>query len=285
MTPARWQEVKRLYHAVLEAEPSGRKSLLESATPEVRREVESLLSLEDSGTNPLDRDLWPDAASLLDYSGGTQTELGEHADLGHYETLAPIGRGGMGEVYLAHDQKLGRDVAIKALPKEFSDDAERLSRFRQEARLLASLNHPNIAAIYGLEESGEVNFLVLELVKGETLAERLKRGGPMAVDEALAVMSQVADALEAAHQKGITHRDVKPANVKLTAEGRVKVLDFGLAKPPVTAADAAGLDTEQGRILGTPRYMSPEQARGLEVDQRTDIWAFGSKELTPTAIA
>jgi eukaryotic-like serine/threonine-protein kinase len=237
--------------------------------------VESLLSTEDSDTNPLDRGLWPDAAVLLEDAAETQTALGEHAHLGQYQIRALLGRGGMGEVYLAHDGKLGRGVAIKALPKEFSEDAERLSRFRREARVLASLNHPNIAAIYGLEESSGVNFLVLELVEGETLAERLKRTGPIPVDEALGVMSQAADALEAAHRKGTTHRDVKPANIKLTAEGRVKVLDFGLAKPPPMKTAGAGLDTEHGRILGTPRYMSPEQARGQEVDQRTDIWAFG----------
>ena len=171
-------------------------------------------------------------------------------------------------------------MAIKTLPKEFSDDPERLSRFRREARVLASLNHPNIAAIYGLDESAGVNFLVLELVEGETLAQRLKRTGPMAVAEALRVMSQVAEALEAAHQKGITHRDIKPANIKVTPEGRVKVLDFGLAKVLRTAATGprmkpagVGLDTADGRILGTPRYMSPEQARGQEVDRRTDVWA------------
>jgi serine/threonine protein kinase len=277
MTPERWQEVKSLYHAVLEADPSGRGALLESADPEVRREVESLLSSEDSGASPLDRDLWPDAGSLLDDRTETQTQLGESANLGQYEIRTLLGRGGMGEVYLAHDRKLGRDVAIKTLPKEFSDDPERLSRFQREARVLASLNHPNIAAIYGLDESAGVNFLILELVEGETLAERLKRTGPIPVAEALRVMSQVAEALEAAHRKGITHRDIKPANIKVTPEGRVKVLDFGLAKVLRTAGRPAsvGLESGTGRILGTPRYMSPEQARGEAVGQRTDVWAFG----------
>ena len=268
MTPALWQEVKRLYHAVLEAEPSGRRLLLESAAPEVRCEVESLLSQEDSGTNPVDRDFWSNALVFSERAENMPTELAEHSRFGQYEILAPIGRGGMGEVYLAHDHKLGRDVAIKALPSEFSTDPERLSRLRQEARVLASFSHPNIATIYGLEEHAGVSFLVLELVKGETLAERLQRTGPMSPEESLAVMSQVADALEGAHQQGVIHRDVKPANVKLTAEGRVKVLDFGLAKPPPVRCADAGLDTAQGRILGTPRYMSPEQARGQPVDQR-----------------
>lgn len=282
MTPERWEEVKYLYHAVLEAEPSDRGALLESADPEVRREVESLLSPGDSSADPFDRDVLSDAGSLLEDAAATVGRLGENANLSHYEIRTLIGRGGMGEVYLAHDGKLGRDVAIKTLPKEFSEDPERLSRFRREARVLASLNHPNIAAIYGLDESAGVNFLILELVEGETLAERLKRTGPIPVDEALRVMIQVAEALGAAHQKGITHRDIKPANIKATPEGRVKVLDFGLAKVLRTAAAApplkpaeAGLESGTGRILGTPRYMSPEQARGEAVDQRTDIWAFG----------
>jgi serine/threonine protein kinase len=280
MTPEQWQEVKEVYHAVVEADPSGRGALLASADPEVRREVESLLSSSASGADPLDRNVLSDAGSLLDDEISALAQFGENANLGQYRIQTLLGRGGMGEVYLAHDRKLGRDVAIKTLPKEFSEHPERLSRFQREARVLASLNHPNIAAIYGLDEAAGVNFLVLELVEGETLADRLKRTGPMPLDEALPVMSQVADALEAAHRKGITHRDIKPANIKLTPEGRVKVLDFGLAKvlrKPATGPTPVevGLDTGDGRILGTPRYMSPEQARGQEVDRRTDIWAFG----------
>jgi len=279
MTPEHWQQVKSLYHAVLEAEPSDRGALLHSADPDVRREVESLLSSEDSGASHLNLDLLSDAGALLDDEAETQGQLG--VNLGQYQIHAMLGRGGMGDVYRAHDPKLGRDVAIKTLPKEFGDDPERLSRFRREARVLASLNHPNIGAIYGLDESAGVNFLILELVEGETLAERLKRTGPMPVDEVVRVMSQVAEALEAAHCKGITHRDIKPANIKVTPEGRVKVLDFGLAKvlpgpkAPRIKSAGVGLDTGDGRILGTPRYMSPEHARGQEVDWRTDIWAFG----------
>jgi len=185
----------------------------------------------------------------------------------------------MGEVYCARDTKLGRDVALKILPADFARDPERLSRFRREARLLASLNHPNIAAIYGMEESGGVHALVMELVPGETLAER---AGPVPLGEALCIALQIAEALEAAHEKGIIHRDLKPANVKVTAEGKVKVLDFGLGKafaPDQNEVDlSAGATmrgTEEGRILGTPGYMSPEQARGKQVDTRTDIWAFG----------
>jgi len=206
--------------------------------------------------------------------------------LGAYEILGALGAGGMGEVYRARDTKLGRDVAIKVLPPEVAREPERLARFQREAHLLASLNHPNIAAIYGLEEADGKPFLVLELVEGEELAARLKRG-PIPVEEALGMAKQIAEGLEEAHEKGIVHRDLKPANVKLTAEGKVKVLDFGLAK--AYAGDPAGGGsaelsrsptwtqggTEAGAILGTAAYMSPEQARGKTVDRRADVWAFG----------
>src|SRR6202790_4885097 len=204
--------------------------------------------------------------------------------LGSYEVVAPIGAGGMGEVYQAHDTRLGRDVAIKVLPEALSHDPERLSRFQREAKMLAALNHPNIATIYGLEQSGSTSYLVMELVSGETLQERVKRDGAVPIEEALAIAKQIAEALEAAHEKGIIHRDLKPANVKVTPEDKVKVLDFGLAK--AFADDSATEDlsnsptlsmaaTMQGVILGTAAYMSPEQARGKAVDKRTDIWAFG----------
>jgi len=205
--------------------------------------------------------------------------------LGPYEIVALIGSGGMGEVYQAHDTKLARDVAIKVLPEAFAHDPQRLSRFQREAKLLASLNHPNIATIHGLEESHGTHYLVMELVPGETLSQRIKREGALPVEEALGIAKQMAEALEAAHEKSIIHRDLKPANVKVTPEGKVKVLDFGLAK--AFAGDGAGDDpsnsptlsqaaTLQGVILGTAAYMSPEQARGKAVDKRTDIWAFGA---------
>src|ERR1700680_1830941 len=203
---------------------------------------------------------------------------------GPYEILAPIGAGGMGEVYRARDTKLGRDVAIKVLPEAFAHDPERLSRFQREAKMLAALNHPNIATIYGLEQSNGTSYLVMELVAGETLADHLKREGAVPLEEALTIAKQIAEALEAAHEKGIIHRDLKPANVKVTPEGKVKVLDCGLAK--AFAGDTSTEDignsptlsraaTMQGVILGTAAYMSPEQARGKAVDKRTDIWAFG----------
>ncbi|PYS37214.1 MAG: hypothetical protein DMG14_22055, partial [Acidobacteria bacterium] len=202
--------------------------------------------------------------------------------LGSHEIVALLGKGGMGEVYRARDTKLKREVAIKILPDQFSRDHDRVNRFQREAEVLASLNHPNIATIYDLQEANGLRYLVLELVEGETLAERVRRG-PIPVPEALEVAQYVCEALEAAHEKGIVHRDLKPANAKITPEGKVKILDFGLAKAfeRSTLADLSNsptmmtAGTEGGVILGTAGYMSPEQARGRPVDKRTDIWAFG----------
>ena len=212
--------------------------------------------------------------------------LAAGARLAHYQILEPIGQGGMGEVYRARDGKLGRDVAIKVLTDEFANDTERLARFEREAKLLASLNHPNIASIYGFEEADGVSALVLELVEGPTLAERIAEG-PIPVAETIAIAGQIAEALEAGHEAGVIHRDLKPANVKVREDGTVKVLDYGLAKAfegdAPTGADSdlsqsptlTRHGTRVGVILGTASYMSPEQARGKAVDQRTDIWAFG----------
>jgi eukaryotic-like serine/threonine-protein kinase len=214
--------------------------------------------------------------------------------LGPYEVVSPLGAGGMGEVYRARDTKLNRDVALKVLPETLSHDSERMARFKREAQVLASLNHPNIATIHGFEESGSLRALVMELVEGQTLAERIAVGegsalprerGALPYDEALPIARQIADALEYAHEKGVIHRDLKPANVKITPEGQVKVLDFGLAKAlevetsissnisnsPTLTAPA----TQAGVILGTAAYMSPEQARGKAADRRADIWSFG----------
>ena len=202
--------------------------------------------------------------------------------IGPYQVMARLGSGGMGEVYRARDTKLERDVAIKILPSMFTADPERLARFEREARMLAALNHPHIGAIYGLEENGGAPAIVLELVEGPTVADRVA-DGPLSVTDAIGIATQIAEALEAAHERGIIHRDLKPANIKITLDGIVKVLDFGLAK----AAGNAGLpevshsstvtvaQTRDGVILGTPAYMSPEQARGKPVDKRADIWAFG----------
>jgi Tol biopolymer transport system component len=204
--------------------------------------------------------------------------------LGPYEITSAIGAGGMGEVYRARDTRLNRGVALKVLPDVFANDTERMARFEREAKLLASLNHPNIAAIYGLEESGSTRALVMELVEGPTLAERIA-AGPIPLDEALPIAKQIAEALEYAHDHGVIHRDLKPANIKVTAEGAVKVLDFGLAKAMgddvaseslSNSPTLSAMATRQGVILGTAPYMSPEQARGKAVDKRTDIWAFGA---------
>ncbi|MBK5295390.1 MAG: serine/threonine-protein kinase [Acidobacteriia bacterium] len=203
--------------------------------------------------------------------------------LGAYQVTASIGAGGMGEVYRARDKRLNRDVALKVLPSAFAEDPDRLARFEREAQLLASLNHPHIATLYGLEESGGIQALVMELVEGPTLGERIAAGA-LPVNEALAIARQIADAFEYAHSKGVIHRDLKPANVKLTPDGSVKVLDFGLAKAMSGERPAAGSDqsatltlraTVAGLVMGTASYMSPEQARGEDVDKRSDIWAFG----------
>src|SRR5262250_3403276 len=203
--------------------------------------------------------------------------------LGSYEITSLLGKGGMGEVYRARDSKLKRDVAIKALPEEFSCDHDRLIRFQREAEVLASLNHANIASIYDLQEANESRFLIMELVEGETLAERIARGA-LPLEEALDIAKQICEALEAAHEKGIIHRDLKPGNIKLTKDGAVKVLDFGLARMRETEGAATNVSNSPtlmsaasmpGMIMGTAAYMSPEQARGREADRHTDIFAFG----------
>jgi eukaryotic-like serine/threonine-protein kinase len=237
--------------------------------------------------------------------------LASNTKLGAYEILAPLGAGGMGEVYRGRDSKLGRDVALKILPEAFATDPDRMARFQREAQVLAALNHPNIAAIYGLEESDGVRALVMELVEGPTLAERISRAQPLTrpasggrpsppgrtagreggrpsrlpLDESLLIAKQVAEALESAHERGVIHRDLKPANIKITPEGVVKVLDFGLAKAldpngRISSDDSNSptvtlAPTGAGVILGTAPYMSPEQARGKAVDRRADIWSFG----------
>jgi eukaryotic-like serine/threonine-protein kinase len=202
--------------------------------------------------------------------------------LGHYEILSPLGAGGMGEVYRAQDTQLQREVAIKVLPVALAGDPDRLARFDREAKILAALNHPNIAVIYGLVESAGGRALVMELVAGETLADRIKRG-PISLSEAVLVARQIAEALEAAHERGIVHRDLKPGNVMITQSGAVKVLDFGLAAMTQVGASTPGDPnnsptltigmTQAGVVMGTAGYMAPEQAAGTPVDRRADIWS------------
>jgi eukaryotic-like serine/threonine-protein kinase len=271
-----WQRAEDIFHAALERPPEERQRFLHQACGEdveLRRQVEQLVSKAEQTGSFLEE---PVLADLTAAAGARASLLGRQ--VGPYRVLSLLGAGGMGEVYRAHDSRLGRDVAIKTLPPAFAHDPARLARFRREARTLASLNHPNIAAIYGLEESEEAACLVLELVEGDTPQGAVPQGA------ALDIARQVAEALQAAHEQGIIHRDLKPANLRVTPQGTVKVLDFGLAKaireterkPDLSQpTGAASVGTVTGFVLGTPGYMSPEQARGEEVDQRTDVWAFG----------
>jgi Tol biopolymer transport system component len=283
MTPERWKQVESLYHAA-RTRPSGERAafLADRCRDDesLRREVESLLNESVSDEGFLDS---PASAAAHVAPAVTPAAMSGHT-LGGYHLEALLGAGGMGEVYRARDTKLGRDVAIKVLPRAMTGDSERLARFEREARMLAALNHPNICAIYGLEEADGLRFLILELVDGETLAQKLAalqilspQSSGLPIDVVLMLARQIAEALEVAHDKGIIHRDLKPANITITPDGVVKVLDFGLAKP--ASADGAGADpiggTQAGVILGTAAYMSPQQARGQVVDKRADIWAFG----------
>ncbi len=290
MIPERWKRTEELYHAARARPPGDRGAFLAEACADdeaMRRNVESLLAESESDDGFLAEPALAMAApTLTDFVSTTMAG----ASLGGYQLQALLGAGGMGEVYQAHDPRLGRDVAIKILPRAFTSHPDRLARFEREARMLASLNHPNICGIYGIEESDGIRFLVLELVEGETLADKVAqmtslhaKGGGLPLGDVLAISRQITDALEAAHDKGIIHRDLKPANIKITPDGAVKVLDFGLAKavggegapPDLSNAPLEEGGRRAGAVIGTAAYMSPEQARGLPVDKRTDIWAFG----------
>ncbi len=282
MKPERWQRIDQILDGALEREGNQRKAFLEEACSgdaSLRQEVESLIQADERVKSFIESPALEQRARTVAQTRVQSSLAGQ--EIGFYKILSLLGRGGMGEVYLAQDTNLHRKVALKFLTEQFTQDDERLARFRREARLLASLNHPSIAAIHGLEESGGVRFLVLELVEGETLSQRRSRG-PLPVDEALDVSRQIAEGLEAAHESGVIHRDLKPANIKITPDGTVKILDFGLAKAAETggseAANSRSLTmeaTREGIVLGTAAYMSPEQARGQVVDKRTDIWSFG----------
>ncbi len=275
MDSDRWRRLEDLYHAARPLPVDARARFLDSqcgGDESLRSEVEALLAQ-------------PDHTMVVSDGSGR----GLHDDivgkrLGQYDVRSLAGAGGMGQVYRARDTRLGRDVALKVLPPEWTTDPDRLARLEREARLLASLNHPNIATIHGLEDTAAIRVVVLEYIEGDTLADRIG-DGPLPLAEALSIARQVKDALEAAHERNIVHRDLKPANIKITPTGLVKVLDFGLAtlEPALVggplddsrAPTLTTLGTREGVIAGTAAYMSPEQARGLAIDKRTDIWAFG----------
>ena len=278
---ARWHRVEQICQDALDRPAAERAVFLLAACGEdalLRHEVEGLLMQEAAGSAFLESPTGAVAAAVME---PVSSRLSGHR-VGVFDVGPLLGAGGMGEVYRARDTRLDRDVAIKILPEAFAHDAERVARFQREAKMLASLNHPHIAAIYGLEESAGLNLLVMELVEGDDLSQRIARG-PIPIDEALPIAKQIAEALEAAHEQGIIHRDLKPANIKVRADGTVKVLDFGLAKAMEPAAESSQSPTittpamtQAGMILGTAAYMSPEQARGKTVDKRADIWAFGA---------
>ena len=277
ISPDQWPDVSRVFSAAVGVDKGARKAYLDEACRDdaaLRVTVDSMLRAHDEAGSFGDTPAFVPPGTVKRLAPGTQ--------VGPFRIETLLGAGGMGEVYRAHDTKLQRAVAIKVLPDSFAHDADRRSRFEAEARALAALNHPHIGAIYGVEESEGVVSLVLELVDGVTLDERLA-AGPIGFDEVRRIARQLADGLEAAHDRGIVHRDFKPGNIKITPDGNVKILDFGLAKIDDSQGGIATLSspsgsrhaTQVGAVVGTARYMSPEQAQGLAVDKRTDIWAFG----------
>jgi len=282
MTPERWQEVKKIFHRALEAEPAQRSAFLDrvcAGHDSLRREVELLLQSHEQPDSFMEKPaIENEAAARIFVNDNPKLPPGQR--IGHYEIVKLLGEGGMGEVYLAEDTKLGRKVALKFLPFHFTQDEARLLRFAQEARAASGLNHPNILTIYEIGEADGHRFIATEFIDGETLRQRIA-GGPLKPGEALNLAEQVASALAAAHAEGIIHRDIKPENIMRRRDGIVKVLDFGLAK--LTEQREAGpedatralVKTSAGVVMGTVAYMSPEQARGLSVDARTDIWSLG----------
>src|SRR5438552_2778214 len=281
MTPERWQHLKQIFQSALERNPAERSAFISEACAddrELRSEVESLIASYDQAGDSIEAMAAEAATEIL---GDDQAGSIVGKQIGHYQVLSCIGRGGMGEVFLAHDTSLGRKVALKLLRSDFTRIEERLRRFQQEARAASALNHPNILTIHEIGHDGSLNFMATEYVEGETLRQHLSRDR-LTVGQTLDVAIQVASALAAAHQAGIIHRDIKPENIMLRTDGNVKVLDFGLAKltEPKTIDTAAPtlpqVETAPGVVMGTFSYMSPEQARGLAVDARTDIWSLGA---------
>src|SRR5262249_4181805 len=288
MKPERWRQIEALYQVALEREATGRAAFLDEACAgdeELRREVESLLAADEEAKQSedfLNRTALQVAAQAI-AEDQAQSLVGRK--IGRYQILSLLGVGGMGEVYLAHDPRLGRKLALKFLPQEFTRDQKRVQRFKQEARAASALNHPNIVTIFEIDQINDVHFIAAEFIDGQTLRRRLK-GGAAPLNEALDVTVQVAGALAEAHAAGIAHRDIKPENIMLRYDGYVKVLDFGLAKlieslstrqPSSNSEDPSPRDfhSDPGMMMGTPRYTSPEQIRGMQIDARADIFSLG----------
>src|SRR5678816_1682298 len=282
MTPERWQQVKEIFNSAITYRPDERSLFISrsSAASDVyKRQVESLIASHEESGSFIDKPAFEAAASLL---ANEKAELSHGQTIDSYQVISFLSRGGMGEVYLAQDKRLGRKVALKLLPATFTSDDDRLRRFEQEARAASALNHPNIITIYEIRQAGGSHVIATEFVEGETLRHRLSRSA-LTLSETLNIAIQVADALSAAHKAGIIHRDIKPENIMLRPDGYVKVLDFGLAKlseqaSPVVAAEAPTIQvrTGSGIVIGTAGYMSPEQARGIAVDGRSDIFSLGA---------
>src|SRR5215203_485128 len=274
MTPERYQQIGDLYHSALELGPKERPAFLAHACAgdeELLREVESLIASNEQAGEFIHAPALEIAAELL---GTNQLDLFPPKSLGPYTILELLGSGGMGEVYLAQDSRLGRRVALKLLPDHFVTNEDRLRRFRQEARAASALNHPNIITIHEIGEAETTHYIVTEFIEGETLRAHLIRNRVELV-RALDIATQTASALSAAHVAGIVHRDIKPENIMLRRDGYVKVLDFGIAKLMPSPSSGMSYETSPGLVVGTAHYMSPEQAQGLKVDERTDIWSLG----------
>ena len=277
MTPERWQQIKALLESAIERDPSAREAFLDEACagdPELRREVEVLLDSHARAGEFIESPAYAVMADSL-----AASDIVPGSAIGPYQIVNRLAAGGMGEIYLAEDSRLGRKVVLKALPTVFTKDPERVRRFQLEARAASALNHPNIITVYEIGQADHLHYIVVEFIDGETLRQRLANG-PLKIDEALEIAISVATALLAAHEAGIMHRDIKPENIMVRADGVVKVLDFGLAKltetKPIVSDAATLFQTQQGMIIGTAPYMSPEQSRALVVDTRTDIWSLGA---------
>src|SRR5688572_12668304 len=286
MTPDRWQQIKELFHAALEREPAERSAFLARACAddeELRKEVEVLLAANEQAGSFIEKPALEVEARSLANESDSKAESMVGKTIGRYRIISPLGSGGMGEVYLAQDTVLSRQIALKLLPEYFARDRDRLRRFQQEARAASALNHPNILTIHEVGEADGIQFIATEFINGETLRASLMRAGKMKTSEALKVAAQVASALATAHEAGIVHRDIKPENIMIRRDGYVKVLDFGLAK--LTESRQIGVDAEletptllqtnPGLVMGTVQYMSPEQARAKNVGVGTDVWSLG----------